>query len=541
MVLIPKYRHIPEQYVRTKADRRAIDDGNDFKIELGFNVVRFVESYLVPTKGFGADEVATLLDWQRDEFFIPLYSWIKPNGFRLKREAFLALPRQNGKSLCLSGCGLNALVNDNERGPDILLFGRTSEQTSAVFFEIHNSVIRSDKLKECLVPRPSTYEIFYPACNGRLKGCSSEPSSKRGKPPSLIINDEYCFYQNYDSSTSVQGGTVSRNQSLTIYASTSGTDRSTPAYAKWQYAKAVQDSLIDDPTFLGLVYDSDPKDPLTEETILKCNPTAKHSETLRENLFLELEKARRSKIEELRVRQEHLGQWTTSVNQFLDLDAWMACGVLEKNWPSLTGLDAFVACDLSTSSDLTSICAVILHEGKYWIDHHSFCCAKAVERSVKANLIKYSLFKEEGTMTEHLGNCIDFEDVRQHIRDLTTKYNVRVIAFDPSHNAKDTMLILQSEGLPIEQYRQGALYFNQPMRRLSELVLDGKIAHKSDSLINWQAQNLEANKDNNDRLVPHRPMDSAKIDTFVALLMALAKTLEGTAVPQGDPNEIVFW
>lgn len=538
MVLIPKYRHIPEQYVRTKADRRAIDEGNDFDIERGLKVVNFIETYIVPTKGFGADERVKLLPWQRDEFFIPLYSWIKPNGYRLKTEAFLGLPRQNGKSLICSCCVLNALVNDNEPGADILLFGSTIEQTATVFKEVHNSAQCSPRLLDCLVLRESTYEIFYPAKNGRIKGCSTEKAGKRGKPPHLVVNDEYCFYQDYTASNSVQGGSVSRNQSLTIYASTSGTDRSTPAFAKWQYARAVQDSLIDDPTFFGLIYDSKPDEPLTLETMLKCNPTARHSETIRGNLASKIEKANRSKIEEIIVRQDHLNQWTTSVNQFLNLDAWAACTV--QQWPDLGGLDAYIGVDLSTTTDLTSVVAVIPHEGRSYVEHHSFCCRVGVERTESQNLGKYSVFEADKVLTVHDGNCIDFEDVRQHLRDLCGKYNVRVIAFDPSHNASDTMLMLAAEGLPVEQFRGGSINFNQPMRRLNEYVLDGKLAHKGDSLINWEAQNLESKKDSFDRLAPHKPTDAAKIDVFVALLMSLAKSLEGAAVP-AMTAEIEWW
>ena len=92
-------------------------------------------------------------------------------------------------------------------------------------------------------------------------------------------------------------------------------------------------------------------------------------------------------------------------------------------------------------------------------------------------------------------NCVDLEDVRNHIRRLCETYNVRAIGVDPAHNAADTMIILQQEGYPVEPVPCVPTYTNQPMRRLAEMVLDGKLRHAGDSLLNWQAQNLESKTD----------------------------------------------
>src|SRR4051794_10012335 len=105
MPTVLKYSHIPEEQVQTRADKRAIDEGCDFLVGKGEKVVRFIERFVRTTRGFGAGRAVKLLPWQRS-FVIRCMSWVKPNGYRRFREAFLGIPRQNGKSFLCSALAL---------------------------------------------------------------------------------------------------------------------------------------------------------------------------------------------------------------------------------------------------------------------------------------------------------------------------------------------------------------------------------------------------------------------------------------------------
>ena len=75
------YQHIPEKYVQTKSDKKFIEDGGTWQPERGQRVREFCEKYVVPSRGFGADKPVKLLPWQFDDLILPLFSWIKPDGF----------------------------------------------------------------------------------------------------------------------------------------------------------------------------------------------------------------------------------------------------------------------------------------------------------------------------------------------------------------------------------------------------------------------------------------------------------------------------
>lgn len=86
--------------IRTKADRRAVEEGCWFDAERGQIVVDFIEGHCRHSKGEFAGEPFTLLDWERDAT-MQLYGWVAPDGNRRFRLAYIEVPKKNGKALAL--------------------------------------------------------------------------------------------------------------------------------------------------------------------------------------------------------------------------------------------------------------------------------------------------------------------------------------------------------------------------------------------------------------------------------------------------------
>lgn len=525
---------VPQDLIRTKSDRAAVDAGCWFDAAAADRVIRFTERFVVPTRGPSAEKSVTLLPWQ-SELLRLLFGWKQADGRRRYRSGCLFIPRQNGKSFIASCISLYMLVADGEPGPYCVISAVTGFQTGVVFDEVLNSVQQSPELLAALRPIPSVREIRYPKRNGKLKGLSNEGWGKLGNPPHCAVMDEFCFWKNYKPYEALKTGMDSRRQPLLFAISTSGHDRSSVGFEVWEYARGILAGTIVDPTFFPVLYAAQPEDDIANPAVWrKANPSL--GVTVREEETATWAKrAEVSKTEELQFRQYRLNQWVSSVNQFLDLDAFQRCAVAADDWPDLAGLPTWVGVDLAQTRDLVAVVSVTPHAGRYWVEHHSFCCRTAVERREAQNLVKYTLFEADGSLTVHAGNIIDFEDVRAYIRRLAERREVRAVAFDPRESA-DSILILKAEGLPAEQYPPGPLYFNGPLRRLESWVNDGKLAHDGRPIVLWQAQNLEAKADHRELLGPQKPAgdNAAKIDLMYALLIAVGKTILGEAQQQAD-------
>ena len=534
MNTLPLSRRVPDEFVRTKSDIAAVNAGCWFDDDAADRVVRFVETFIVPTRGFGADKPVTLLDWQRDDLRV-LFGWKRADGRRRFRSGCEFIPRQNGKSFLATCIALYMLVGDREKGAYCVISAVTGEQTKVVFDEVANSVEQSKKLKAILKVVPHQREIRYAKTNSRLKGLSNEGWGKLGNPPHCAVMDEFCFWKNYKPYEALKTGMDSRRQPLLLAISTSGHDRTSVGYEMWSYAEAVLSGAVVDLSFFPRVYSAPVELAIDDPATWKlANPSL--GVTVREEETANwAARAKRAKTEELQFRQYRLNQWVTSVNQFLDLDKFHACAVAGELWPDLTGLETWVGIDLSQTRDLTAVVSITPFQGRYWLEHHSFCCRKKVEEREAQNLVRYTLFEAEGTLTVHDGNIIDFDDMRAFMKALAERRNVKVFAFDP-REASDSILILKAEGYTAEQYPPGGLYFDTPMKRLESWVNDGKLAHRGDSMILWQAQNLESRKDYREMMTPKKPdnNDAAKIDVMYATLVAIGKVITGEAQNQAD-------
>lgn len=520
--------------IRTRSDEIAVEKGCWFDDDAADYYVRFIETYAIPTRGPRANQPVQLLPWQR-EIFQAIFGWKREDGRRRFRSGCLFVPRQNGKSFVCSWLSLAMLVADREPGAYCVISAVTGEQTRVVFDEVLNSVRQSEDLSAVLKCVPSIREIRFPKINARLKGLSNEGWGKLGNPPHCAIMDEFAFWPDYSPYDALRTGMDSRRQPLLFAISTSGTDRTTPAYEMHEYGRGILNGSVVDPWFFPAIFAAEPEDPIDDpKTWQKANPslgvTIRHEET-----EAWANRAKQSKREELAFRQFRLDQWCTSVNQYLDLDAWQRAAIAADAWPELDGADSYIGVDLSQTRDLAAVATLTHYQGRWLADVHSFCCRAAVEKREAQNLQKYTVFEAEGSLTVHDGNIIDFEDVRAHIRNVCERRNVKVIAFDP-REASDTILILKGEGLPAEIYPQGPLYMNGPMTRLESWLADGKFAYRGSLLLAWQAQNLEAKKDHRELLAPKKPdgNDAAKIDAMVAILIAIGKSIIGEAEQQAD-------
>jgi phage terminase large subunit-like protein len=525
---------VPDELIRTKSDRAAVDSGHWFDQAAADRVVRFCERFLVPTRGPSADKPATLIPWQR-VLLCTLFGWKRPDGRRRFRFGCLFVPRQNGKSFIASAISLYMLAGDGEPGAYCVVSAVTGFQTGVVFDEVLNSVKASPELSAALKPVPSIREIRYPKRNAKLKGLSNEGWGKLGNPPHCAVMDEFCFWPNYKPYEALKTGMDSRLQPLLFAISTSGHDRSSVGYEVWEYARGILAGTITDVAFCPAIYAAEPEADIQDPEVWKASNPSLGVTIRMEETAAWAERAKHSKTEELQFRQYRLNQWVSSCNQFLDLDQLQRCAVPRDQWPDLTGLDCYIGVDLAQTRDLVAVVFITPHGGKYYFEHHSFACRVAVEMREAQNLVRYSIFEADGSLTVHEGNIIDFEDVRSFIRNIAKVRNVRVIAFDP-REASDSILILKAEGYPAEQYPPGPLYFDGPMKRLESWVNDGKLVFDGAAIALWQAQNLESKTDHRELMCPMKPRgdNAAKIDLWYAGLIAVGKTILGEAQNQAD-------
>lgn len=289
--------------------------------------VDFIESLtLTKSTKSGKPEPFRLLKPHR-KLVVNIHGWRRADGTRLYRQVYFSPARKNAKTQIAAAVGLDMLVCDDEIAPEIYIGAKDRDQSSLCYQAAADMVLASEELLDLLVITGYQKEIRNPANGGKLKALSSEGKSKHGYNPSTVILDEFHVWgapeqELYDALTS---GSVARRQPLFIIITTAGVDEQTLCGREYDRACKVRDGLIQDPTYLPLIYEL-PKDAdWTDESLWSLpNPTL--GEIVQIDKLRELcAKAKQDPMEETKFRRLNMNQWVNATEIWIPRIQWDTC------------------------------------------------------------------------------------------------------------------------------------------------------------------------------------------------------------------------
>lgn len=297
----------------------------------------FIESFtLTKSTKSGRPEPFRLLPPHR-KMVCNLLGWKRPDGTRLYRRCYCSFARKNAKTQISAALGIDLLVLDDEASPEIYIAAKDREQSGICFRAAADMVYAHDELRDVLRVVEYQKAIYNPLNGGILRALSSEGKGKHGFNPSTVIIDEFHVWgaaeqELYDALTS---GSGARRQPLTIIITTAGVDEYSMCGREYEYACRVRDGIIEDPTYLPLIYEL-PKDAdWTDESLWHLsNPTLGDIVRI-EYLREECAKAKNVPAEQTKFRRLHGNQWVNSRDIWIPLQQWDAC-----SWRGLKGAHA---------------------------------------------------------------------------------------------------------------------------------------------------------------------------------------------------------
>jgi phage terminase large subunit-like protein len=132
---------------------------------------------------------------------------------------------------------------------------------------------------------------------------------------------------------------------------------------------------------------------------------------------------------------------------------------------------------------------------------------------------------------------VDYGFVEQHILDLAARYRVEAVAIDP-HNSVSTQTRLLDEGLPVLQFRQGALSMSPGCKELERRVLARQLYHAGCPVLRWNLSNVALEQDSNANIKITKSKSREKVDGAVALVMAIgvAQAADGPSIYESRPE-----
>jgi phage terminase large subunit-like protein len=531
------------KWTRLSVERQLADlqrePGDDwpwvFSPEMAARPCEFVE--LLPhIKGKWARErmLLTAEAWQC--FIITtVFGWVhKDTGLRRFREAYIEVPRKNGKSLMSAGIGLFMLSADGEQGAEVYSAATTRDQARIVFEDARGMVERTPDLRTYLGVAILAHSITVAHTASKFLPLAAEASTQDGLNVHCAIIDELHAHKKRDLYDVIDTARGAREQSLLWIITTAGTDRSGICYERRTHVTKVLDRVIEDPAIFGIIYTLDDNDdPFNSATWAKANPNWGVS-VLKEDLENAARKAESMPSAMNNFLTKRLNVWVNGDSPWMDMRAWDRCANNElQQLSDFAGEKVWMGLDLAQKKDFAALCLVFQKDDLWHVCTRLYLNELAVSESGNAHL---SGWARSGYVQVTDGDITDFDVVADDLRQYCRQFNVQEIAFDPALSMYFASKLIE-EGLPLVEITQRAMFFTPALLQVENMVLEQKLQHDGNPVMTWMISNLVVKVSKfNELRSPTKERPENKIDGPMAMLMALGRALataESNQVKQG--------
>jgi phage terminase large subunit-like protein len=487
--------------------------------------------------------------WQVAYIVAPIFGWVTKDSsgrvLRIIRNAWIEVPRKNGKTTIASGLGLYLAFADGEAGAQVIAAAGSKDQAMNAFRPAYLIAGNSPDFKAAGI-QSLKKEIIRPGDQSFMKAVGSIGDLLQGTNPSGFIADEMHVHKDMSVIDALESGTGARDQPLGFIITTADDGGQLTPYAQRRaHVEQLCRGGVKSTSEYAVVFAvPESADPHSEATWRAANPGYGVSPT-KAFMQAESDKAKSSPANLSRFLRLNLNVRTKQETKYLDLRVWDRNASLVHE-PQLANAVAYGGLDLASTSDLCALAWIFpdINGGfdaiwRLWTPEDN---VKALDKRTNGAA---SQWVKEGFLTATPGNVADYDYIQLQINRDREKFDVRGIAYDP-WNSSQLVNDLVSDGAPMVKTRQGLVTLSAPTKELQRILLSGTekvpmFRHGGNPAVRWQADNLAVAMDAAGNVKPDKGHSGDKIDAIAAAInaMSLVLALEPKKVSKYEREELV--
>lgn len=470
--------------------------------------------------------------WQVAFIIAPIFGWVTKDAFgrvlRIIRNAWIEVPRKNGKTTIASGLGLYLAFADGESGAQVIAAAGSKDQAMNAFRPAYLIAGNSPDFRAAGI-QALKKEIVRPGDQSFMKAVGSIGDLLQGTNPSGFIADEMHVHKDMSVIDALESGTGARDQPLGLIITTADDGGQLTPYAQRRsHIEQLCRGAVKSTSEYGVVFAvPESADPHAEATWRAGNPGYGVSPT-KAFMQAESDKAKASPANLARFLRLNLNVRTKQETKYLDLRVWDRNASVVSEL-SLAGRECFGGLDLASTSDLCALAWLFPADDGFdaiwrlWTPEENI---KALDKRTNGAA---SQWVKEGFLNATPGNVADYDYIRAQINADREKFKVTGIAFDP-WNSSQMVNDLVSDGAPMILLPQTLARLSAPTKELQRVLLEGTEArpmlrHGGNPAVRWQADNFAVWMDANGNVKPNKAKASDKIDAIAALINAVSLVL----------------
>lgn len=463
-----------------------------------------------------------------------IFGWMREDGTRRYRVAYIRVPRKNGKTTLIAFVGCYGLLADNEGGPRVYSAATKRDQARELYDAALAMIEQSPKLSRMI--RKYADRVVGLTNRGRLQALSKDSKSMDGLNVHFGLIDE--LHAHPDSATwdVIKSARGARKQPLIIAITTAGFIPDSVDADQLQYATKLLEASHEDDSYFALIYTVDDQEKWDEESEwIKANPNwgvSVNPDDLRD----QCRQAKEIPTERIEFMTKKLNIAMRGEAKWMNIEKFKLC---ESDYDDQTpwkesepapGLSGWGGLDLSSVEDITAMAFTSTVEGKTRTYVRGYLPQGALDR----RLAKGDKSLERFVVTGHLqvtpGQTVDYGYIKKDLKKAMAYFNVSGIGFD-RWNSNQLVSDMLNENAPMIEFGQGFNSMSAPMKELMIRVLNGTLEY-SNPLLLWAMGNMVAEINPAADIKPDKSKIKEKIDPAVALIMALGVMLKMPEKPR---------
>jgi phage terminase large subunit-like protein len=456
------------------------------------------------------------------------------------RRAIISIPRKNAKT-CLSACLLLAHLCGppaKSRPNSQLYSAAQSRDQAAIIFSLASKMVRlNPALARAVTIQETAKSLVCPELGTRYRALSADASTAYGLSPSFIVHDELGQVRGPRSALyeALETATGAQVDPLSLVISTQAPS------AEDLLSILIDDALAEhDPRTVLRLYTAPPElDPFAEETIRLANPAYGTFLNPREVLDMAAA-AKRMPARQAEFENLILNRRVEVNSAFISPPIWKTC---DAEPGPLDGLALYGGLDLSEVSDLTALVLIGRRDGIWRVQPTFWLPEDGLRERAQADHVPYDLWAARGYLRTTPGKTVSYEFVAHELRELFDRYRIEKIGFD-RWNFRHLKPWLLQAGFSEQtlkdrwvEFGQGMQSMSPALRDLEQCILDGKLAHGDNPILNMCANNSVVVLDDAGNRKLSKRKSTGRIDGLVALAMALG--VAPLQAPVIDPMALI--